>query len=284
MQNFAVQKLKRGKIPMERLSTDSVSLVCEELGELNGIDPRTILDKFIDQNFAFGLIGQNCPFVKFTEIAERRNIGFRKAGIYNPNIKVYENSLICMDEVTLSGEIGVDQCTLNKDSFMVIPSEYIKDQDLRPQFKISETLLNNLGISSSGLVSRNNLNKVHIFKDDPSQTNVNFRQEDFEEEIDKTNDDAIKQLCIGFKENNDKEQRSENMLSKADATLLSDFCLSESRGHVINLQCKIHSDISKRDSAKCLDCLVLTGDSQAILDKNIQSAINNNMKVEPHPS
>ena len=241
------------------------------------------MEKFIDQNFAFGLVGQNCPFVKFTEIAERRNIGFRKAAVYNPNIKVFENSVICMDEITLSGEIGVDKCTLNKDSFIVIPSEYIKEQELRPQFKISETLLNNLGICSTGLVSKNNLNKVHIFKNDSSETNVIFQQEDFEEEISTTNDDAVKQLCIGFKENNDKEQQSGNMLSKADATLLSDFCLSESRGHMINLQCKIHSDISKRDSGKCLDCLVLTGNSQAILDKNIQSAINNNMKVEPHP-
>ena len=74
------------------------------------------------------------------------------------------------------------------------------------------------------------------------------------------------------------------MLTKSDAATISDFILAETVAHVINPLCKVHLDLSRRDAGNCIDCKVLSGNRQAVIDKNLHNAIHNNIRVEPNPN
>ena len=273
-----VQKLERRPIPCDKLSQEQLALIKEELGEINGVSPDILLGHMATQNWAMGLIGQNCNFIKMTAISEPRHIGFRKAKLYHPNLKIFETSSVCMDEIAFSGELGTDPASINRDSFLIIPKEYVYKNEIKEQFQIPKGLLRNVGaILDDDEDKETHVNMIKLERKEHSIFHITMEKEDMEKYKKYVNDEGLNGLCELF---NDEKR----MLTKVDAATISDFILAESVAHVINPLCKVHLDLSRRDAGNCIDCKVLSGNRQAIIDKNLHNAIQNNIRLEPNPN
>lgn len=282
VQRIVMQKLSRSALPMCLLSDDQVQLISQELGDVNGTRIADILECMKTPNFAMGLIGQNCQFIKLTEISEPRHLGFQKGKIYHQNLKVFETSNICLNDICITGELGLDPGTLNKDSYLVVPEEYVLNNKIREQFQIPNYLLRNIGVYlKSDQDKKDCINQVELIETNNAYLKLTMSENEVKIFQHQTNDEAISNICADFVGANNNTKQ---LLTKADTSVISDYILAESCHNIINPLCKVHSDLSRRDAANCISCKVLSGDRQANIDVNVHNAIEKNIRLEENPN
>ncbi len=277
---ICVQRLSRSALPMDRLSDNQIKLISQELGDINGVKTEELLGCMRLPNLAWGLVGQNCKYIKMTEVNEPRHLGFSRGKIYHQNLKVYETSNICLNDVCITGELGLDPGTISKDSVMVIPEEYVIGHQIREQFQIPNHLLRNIGVYLTEDKDKHTcVNQVEVTQDRGAFLRLDLKNEALSGADIGVNDEAVGDLCNIY-----SQQSSQQYITKADAAVVTDYILAESCQNIINPLCKVHLDLSRRDAANCLDCKLLQGDRQATIDKAIHNSINNNIKLEKNPN